>query len=255
MSTTSTVVAQLTPSQVISAESAQWRALLRQAAFDLRVHSPAFLLEDMDPDEQTVTVQLAVQERVRTLKGPKWYDVAPIFKVPVMIQRGGGCSVTLPLKKGDEGMLMFCDCCFDLWWHNGQQGAPVADNAKELSTAFGTPVPSGSQQQIGMHRHEVNDCGFYPGFYSQPNVLANYSTDSLQVRTDDGSTIIDVQPSGVTIIGEATNVKAAGGTPLALVNDTWYQWWKTNIFTFLQGLGYVGPPIPLVPETTILKGQ
>lgn len=207
---------------------------------------PAFLLEDMDPDAQTVTVQLAIQERVRTLKGPKWYDVAPIFKVPVMIQRGGGCSVTLPLKKGDEGMLMFCDCCFDLWWQNGQQDAPVADNAKQAS---------GTQRQIGMHRHEVNDCGFYPGFYSQPNVLANYSTESLQVRTDDGATVVDVAAGGVTIIGAATNVKAVGGTPLALVNDNWFQWWVANVYPFLVSKGYVGPTFPLASETTVLKGQ
>jgi hypothetical protein len=248
LATSSTSQAQLTPSQVNNAESAQWRTLLRQASFDLRVHTPAFLLEDMDPDTQTVTVQIAIQERVRTLMGPQWYDIAPLFNVPIMIQRGGGCSITLPLKKGDEGMLMFCDCCFDLWWQNGQQGAPVADNAQELSTAYGTPVPSGSQQQIGMHRHEVNDCGFYPGFYSQPNVLSNYSTTSLQVRMDDGSAIVDVSSGAVKVMNH-------GGMPLALVNDTWYQWWKTNIFPFLQGLGYVGPPIPMSPETTILKGQ
>ena len=255
MASSSLAQAQLTPSQVNAAESAQWRELLRQSSFDLRVHTPAFLLEDMDQTSQTVTVQIAIQERVRTLKGPKWYDIAPVFKVPVMIQRGGGFSVTLPLKKGDEGMLMFCDCCFDQWWLNGQGSAPVADNAKDLSTAYGTPVPSGSQRQIGMHRHEVNDCGFYPGFYSQPNVLADYSTTSLQVRTDDGATVVDVAAAGVTITSAAMKVLASGGTPLALVNDTWFQWWKLNIFPFLQGLGYLGPPVPLASETTVLKGQ
>jgi len=249
MSSVSSQPTPLTPFQVNCAEPAQFRQFIRQALADTRVSIPAFMVQDMDVATQTVTVQIAIQERVRTPKGPQWQDLPPIARVPPMIYRGGGFSVTLPLKKGTEGMLIFCDCCFDLWWNNGTNNAPPAQN---LQAGQG---PSGSQQQIGMHRHEFWDCGFYPGLSSQPNILSDYSTDSLQIRSDDGTTVIDVSESGVNITAPEVNAKSTGGTPLALVNDTWFQWWKTNIYPFLVSKGYAGPGIPLVPETTVLKGQ
>jgi hypothetical protein len=240
----------LTPSQINSAEPAQWRQIVRQSLDDTRCASPAFLAEDMNSAKQTVTVQIAIQERVRPANGKaQWWDVPPIVNVPILVPRGGGYSMTLPLKKGDQGLLIFCDTCFDLWWQNGQTNAPTADNVAATASAAGnTPVPSGSQRQFEVRRHHVHDCGFAPGLWSQNNVLTDYSTDSLQIRRDDGSAIIDVADGVVS-------VKSNGGTPLALVNDNFYQWYTANIQPFLVLKGYVGPPVPLDSETTILKGQ
>lgn len=229
----------LTPAQINSAEPTQWSQIVRQSLSDARFSTTAFLAEDLDPIKQTVTVQIAIQERVRPANGAaQWLDVPPIILVPILIPRGGGYSITLPLKKGDEGLLVFCDTCFDNWWVNGQNNAPPAAN---VSTA------SGSQRQLEVRRHHVHDCGFIPGMYSQPNTLSNYSADSLQIRTDDGSIVVDVSTAGVKVTG--------GGTALALMNDNFYQWFVANAEPFLVSKGYTGPPVPLDSETTILKGQ
>ena len=198
----------LTPSQVIRTQGEQWRQFVRQALMETRCACPGFLTEDLGAD-QTVTVQLAIQERVRVVptgavaaasalgaagasggQKAQWWDVPPIVHVPIMTPRGGGYSITLPLKKGDEGMVVFCDACIDFWWANGQANSPVADN---------TGVSSGSQRQNEVRHHYVHDCGFYPGLWSKPNALENYSTDSLQVRSDDGTVFIDVAGSGITL--------------------------------------------------------
>lgn len=221
---------------------------LRQFGADLRCAAPAFLTEDMDAD-QTVTAQIAVQEFASLTVGaaPQWVDVPPIFKVPVKWMRGGGFSVTCPLKKGDEGFLLFADMCIDYWWQFGQGNAPKAANVDSAS---------GSQTQMERRRHDVTDCVFLPGVWSQPNVLSNFSTSSLQIRSDDGNTVIDITGGTITITADsAVNIKANGGVPLALMNDTFYQWWKLNIFPFLQSKGYAGPGIPTGGETTVLKGQ
>jgi hypothetical protein len=206
VSSTPTQPTPLTPTQLNRSESAQWRQIVRQHGIDLRVMIPAFVTEDLGTQSpQTVTVQIAIQEQVRTPDGPAWYDLPPIINVPIVIPRGGGFSITLPIKKGDEGMLVFCDTCFDFWWKNGQANAPRANNLNQYQS------PSGSQISIGNHRHEFWDCGFIPGMYSQPNVLQNYSTDSLQVRSDDGATIIDVSESGVSITGLGVDISVASG--------------------------------------------
>jgi len=233
---------QLTPDQVNQAQSAQWRVALRQALADARCAAPAFLTTDMDPVTQTVTAQIATQERVRTATGPQWWDVPPIVYVPIMTPRGGGFADTFPLKKGDEGMLIFCDTCIDFWWQNGQTNSPPAQN---------TGVVSGTQRQNEVRRHYVHDCGFYPGLWNQRRLLPNYSTTSRQIRTDDGTTtVIDVSTAGVAVTG------AAGvGAAQALVNDTFYQWFVADILPFLVSKGYAGPTVPAGSETVILKAQ
>lgn len=206
----------LTPTQVNYAESAQWKQSIRQALADTRCASPAFLTDDISTD-QTVTVQIAIQERVRTSGGAQWWDIPPITNVPVMMPRGGGYSMTLPLKKGDQGLLIFCDTCFDTWWQNGQENAPPAQNP----APWPFPVPSGSQTQLEVRRHHVHDCGFFPGLWSQNNLIPNFSTDSLQIRRDDGTAVIDISNSGVAITGSnvklqaddlATSVQVVDGT-------------------------------------------
>lgn len=227
----------LSPAQVNMAESEQWKQIIRQALSDTRCATPAFLTEDFDTTEETVTVQIAIQERVRTVQGAKWYDIPPITHVPVVLPRGGGFSITVPLKKGDEGLLVFCDTCFDYWWKYGATG-PKADNVSSAS---------GSQRQLEVRRHYVHDCGFIPGMSSQPNKLGDYSTTALQVRKDDGSIIIELNDNNVLVKGT--------GTPLALMNDNFFSWYRDNVQPFLVSKGYAGPGIPANPETTIFKAE
>lgn len=229
---------QLTPDQVNWTQVAQWRAAIKQAVFDLRCASPAFLTEDVNANTQTVTAQIAMQERVRTPQGAQWWDTPPIFLVPLILPRGGGYSLTLPLKKGDEGLLVFCDTCFDLWWQNAQTNSPKASNSKQ---------PSGTQQQLEVRRHHIHDCGFIPGMCSQPNKLSDYSSTAAQLRRDDGSALVEVADGAVT-------VKQAGGDALPLLNDNFYQWFLN---TFMPAVQYKAtqPTPPEEAETTILKGQ
>lgn len=235
----------LTPTQVNSSEAAQWKQIVRQSLSDARVASPAFLTEDMDIAAQTVTVQVAIQERVRTAAGAQWWDIPPITNVPIVVPRGGGFASTLPLRKGDEGLLVFCDTCFDNWWLHGQDNAPKAANVSN---------PSGSQTQFEVRRHYVHDCGFIPGIWSQKRLLSNYSADSLQHRTEDGSVLVDVSTGGVRLKGPSITADNGGETQ-ALVTDAFYQWFSASILPFLRGLGYTGPNPPSNSETTILKGQ
>jgi hypothetical protein len=190
-------------------------------------------------------------------------DIPPIIKVPVVLPRGGGFSFTLPLKKGNEGLLVFCDTCFDLWWKHGQSSSPAPTLPAGTSS-------SGSQRQLEVRRHHVHDCGFIPGMCSQPNVLSNYSTTSAQLRSDDGTAIIDVANSGITVtaVNVAVNastaaqitspnahINAFGGVPQSLVTADWLLWFTTDIYPFLVSKGYTGPAEPVDSQTTVLKGQ
>jgi len=208
VSSTTTALPPFSPTQVNAAESAQWRQIVSQSLTDARMAVPAFLVKDMDEATQTVSVQIAIQEQVKTPdKGAQWWDVPPINMVPIIIPRAGGFCLTLPMLKGVEGLLIFCDNCFDFWWKYGQNNAPTAANIVAAAKAAGTtPQPSGSQIQLEVRRHHVHDCGFLPGMYSQPNILPNYSQNSAQLRTDDGSVSIDLSPSGIILTAPLVRV-------------------------------------------------
>lgn len=174
-------IPQLTPAQLNYAVTAQWKEILRQTLADLRVSIPA-IVQSFDPETQTVTVQVAIREVVKTPTGPQNTDVYPIAFVPVVFPSAGGFSLTLPIQPGDEGMLVFCDMCIDLWWTRG-----------------------GVQNQFERRRHDLSDCGFYPGGRSKPRALPNYSTNSTQLRSDDGTCYVEIAPGGVV------NIVAPGG--------------------------------------------
>jgi hypothetical protein len=84
----------------------------------------------------------------------------------------------LPVKNGDECLVIFADMCIDAWWSNG-----------------------GIQNQIERRRHDLSDAICIPGIWSQKKKISGYSTTSAQLRTEDGSQKIDISPSNITISG------------------------------------------------------
>lgn len=215
-------------------EGAAW-----QWACALRVATPGIVVS-FDPVKQTCVVQPSIQEIVlKPSPGSKTFTqniptsetIKPVQDCLIFMMRVPGYSITLPIVPGTECLLIFADMCIDGWWQTGQVSP-----------------------QYDRRRHDLSDAIAFFGPWSQPKVLQNYSTDSLQIRSDDGTVIIDVSPTGVRLTGPAVDAISVGGTPLALVNDNFYQWFIT---TFMPSVQYTGgpPSPPLNPETTVLKGQ
>lgn len=205
----------LAPEQLTFAESAQWKKILRQALVDLRVCIPA-IVQSFDAATQTVSVQIAISELIRFPSGGKYVAVPPINKVPVCLPRAGGFSLTLPLTAGDEGFLVFCDTCIDLWWQNGgQQPAP----ATLVDGAWQGGAPLFQPNHEWRRRHDVTDCGFFPMGWSQPRVLSNYSEDSAQLRSDDGTVVIDVAEAGVTVTAPKVTVNSSGDVDITAAGN------------------------------------
>lgn len=215
----------------------QWLCMLRSAI-------PG-IVQSFDATKQTCTVKISIQEWIlkpppatpqqsdpgTTQNIPTLETIDDLEDVPIIMLRVPGWSITLPISEGTECLLIFADTCIDGWWQNG-----------------------GVNPSYDRRRHDLSDAFALFGPWSQPNVLSNYSTNSLQIRSDDQTTVIDLSSSGIKIQGPAVKVQASGGTPLALVNDNFYQWFVT---TFMPAVSYISsaPTPPSNPETTILKGQ
>lgn len=152
---------------------------------NLRVACPG-IIQSFNAEEQTVTVQLALREEVKDYDYNKhWTDMPLLLDVPLVLPRAGGYCITMPVKRGDECLVIFADMCIDAWWQNG-----------------------GIQNQVEKRRHDLSDGFAILGIWSQPKRVKNYSEDSCQIRNEKGTSMIALKDDEINI--NATVVKING---------------------------------------------
>ena len=173
--------------------------LLFQFSRDLRVAVPG-IVQSFNATAQTVTVQIAIREMINVITPDGQGGAAPVptptqiqilSDVPICMPRGGGFEVTLPVAVGDECLVIFSDSCMSAWWANG-----------------------GVQNPEVSRRHNLSDGFAILGPWSQKRKLSAYSTTGLQVRSDDGNTLINVQAGQInsTVDGGTTTSKMTAGS-------------------------------------------
>lgn len=162
----------------------QWNAFAWQLICDLRVACPG-IIQSFDAIRQTVKVQLAIRENILQNLVPTATEIAPLVDVPVLLLGGNGFTICPPIAAGDECLVIFADMCIDAWWQSG-----------------------GVQNQMDRRRHDLSDGFALVGVRSQPRKLTNYSATSLQIRSDDGNTMIEIGANEVTV--KATSISLQG---------------------------------------------
>lgn len=167
---------------------------LRAALDGLRKHMwfslPVIVAEDSDG--HTVTLQSAIKGMTTDQNGDVTNVELPLFKdVPVHFPNGGGLTLTHPVKKGDEGLIVFSSRPQDAWWQLG-----------------------GVQKAVDTRMHSLSDGRYIPGGRSNPRKLnPSPSKVSTQLRSDDGKHFVDVHPqNGITLQTTATITQNTGST-------------------------------------------
>lgn len=222
-----------------------FESLSRATAAGLRVALPG-IVKSFNSEQQTVEVDLAIQDRIKAnMPALPGYNastgdiqIPTLLDVPIVIPRAGGFSLTFPIKPGDECLVIIGDMCINSWWQNG---ASIGQG----------------QIQESLRRHDLSDAFAILGPWSQPRVLPDYSITSAQLRTDDGTVIINISEGGVTITAPTVTV-ANGGAAQSLVTNAFYQWFVTEILPILQAPAYtpyVGSLPPTNSETTVLLSE
>lgn len=135
------------------------------------------IVQSFDATALTVTAQPAVKGSVRDGTGAVSVVNLPVLvDVPVCFPRGGGVSLTFPVRAGDECLVVFASRCIDGWWKEG-----------------------GVQQALDSRMHDLSDGFAIVGPWSQAKKINNVSTAAAQLRTDDGATLIALKDGKVTI--------------------------------------------------------
>ena len=211
----------------------QWACMLRSA-------TPGIVVS-FDPIKQTCVGQPVIQEVIlapapgssdSSQNIPTSVTIKPILDVPIVMTRVPGWSITLPITAGTECLLIFADSCIDGWWANG-----------------------GISAQFDRRRHDLSDAMALFGPWSQPNVLSNYSTTSMQIRSDDQTVVIDLATGQITIEAPSIQIKTVGGTTSTLVNSSFITWITTVLLPALSAHGITVSAPPSTALTTVLKAQ
>lgn len=130
----------------------------------------------------TVEAQPAITGRYIDPAGEvKVVNLPLLLDCPVVFPHGGGCSLTFPVKAGDECLIVFASRSIDNWWQNG-----------------------GIQNPAEMRMHDLSDGFAIVGCWSQPKRIGGWSTGETQLRSDDGSAYVAVHPSSHQITAKTS---------------------------------------------------
>ena len=180
----------------------RWSTQKRELVQELRVCLPG-IVQKFYPATQTVDVIVATNE---------YFWIAPVNNIanqpvqvnpqtvapqisllqgiPMFIPNGGGLMLTFPIQPGDECDVLFHDTPISGWFQNG--------NLNNLP--------------FSQRRHSLSDGVAYFGVRSQPNVIPNYSTISAQLRTLDGTTLVDLKENYITVTAQNVTVNSTDCT-------------------------------------------
>lgn len=164
---------------------------------DLRVALPG-IIESFDPQTVTCIVAPAIKGAATASDGSTRSVSYPLLvDVPVVFPRGGGCTLTFPIKNGDECLVIFADRSIDFWWQNGETQEPVNTRQHSLSDAF---VILGPQSQV--------------------KKISGISTRAAQLRTDDGAAFIELAQGHDITLKTSGKLKAEASGGIVLISPS-----------------------------------
>lgn len=75
------------------------------------------IIQTFDAGALTCEVQPAIKGRVTQEDGSiQLVNMPLLLDCPVVFPHGGGCSLTFPIKAGDECLVVFASRGIDYWW-------------------------------------------------------------------------------------------------------------------------------------------
>ncbi|GLQ96483.1 Gp138 family membrane-puncturing spike protein [Dyella mobilis] len=144
---------------------------------------PGYIVS-FDPASVTATVQIGIQGQGENPDGSTSQSNYPVLEgVPVEFPGGGGSRLTFPVAPGDECWIAFSCRAMGAWKASG-----------------------GIQPTNDPRMHHIADAVCRIGPMSQANKLSNVSTSTVQLRSANKETYIELDPTG-----QIVNVVAPGG--------------------------------------------
>lgn len=124
----------------------------------------------------TVTCEIMIN---KMMTNGQEIELPPLVDVIAQFPHAGGFCFTVPIKAGDEGLVIFSSRCIDGWYASGNKSIPL-DN----------------------RMHDLSDGIFIVGVNSVPNKISDFYHDGVSMQTDDASTYIRLAQGKIYIKGD-----------------------------------------------------
>ena len=189
-------MANMLPTSTASLESTI-RQGVNERLKDLHTAMPGVVVA-FDSTTQLLTVQPAIRRNMRTQDGEQEIliplDLPQLINVPIVLPQAGEFMVTVPVKPGDEVLLIFAERAIDSWYENG-----------------------GVQNQSARRFHSLSDAFAIPGIRNKKTPITDYSQDSMELRNLAHTQYIKLLPaSAIQIVSFSTiEIFASSGTTIA----------------------------------------
>lgn len=146
------------------------------------VSLPAIVTK-FDADKQTINCIPTIKELIYLNGSVSFKQFPELQEVPIEVPRAGNFAITLPITVGQECRVTFQDLCLDGWWSRG-----------------------GIQSWNDLRRHDLSDAIATFSPWSQPNVIPNYSTSNLEIRSLDNLTKISIANDSILAMRDTSTV-------------------------------------------------
>ena len=152
--------------------------LIKKLSKNIHVALPAIITE-INYEKQTCKAQAVIREYIDN----EYVELPEFMDIPFFILSGGDYSITMPIQKDDECLVVFADSCIDSWWQSG-----------------------GIQNPIEIRNHDLSDCFALVGFRSQNKKLDDFDSESFQIRRKD-KIPVEISEDTITIKNEDCEIK------------------------------------------------
>ena len=172
--------------------------------YDINTSYPARIVS-FDAITQTATVKLVIERFFSDLDNK--YVVIPteeLVDVPCHFPRGGGYSITMPVKVGDECLVFFAQRGIDHWLYEGKE---------ETGGLLGRPSPQHKRRYDRSNALAL--IGFSAGILESISTIADFNIDAIEIRNADRTQRIslDITSKDISIVTD-TNLNATLGGDL-----------------------------------------
>lgn len=141
------------------------------------------IISKVDYEKRTCEVQPAIQARISKPNGTTEFVNLPLLvDVPIVLPSVTGFTLSLPIKAGDEVLVVFASRCIDSWWQSGGVGKPMEMRMHDLSDGFAIPGPRSLSKVTPIHE------------------------ENFQITNDTQTAMVEITPAGVINLKAPTQI-------------------------------------------------
>lgn len=135
------------------------------------------IVENINFENQTLEASpVTIMKRTNDAGMVTDFKLPLLVDVPFQCYKGGDYSITVPVKQGDECLIIFTDVDFSAWFQNG--GFNYAEHS---------------------FQHAYSNAMAIVGFSSEVKAVKNYNPNAIEIRNADASEKISLSAGNITL--------------------------------------------------------